>query len=344
MDGAYFDYGFLALLGARRVIEEWLYASSNYSENDLSLIFSRSGERQFKIGDSLARQLGEQASERLEVCIEDFTHKGEDALFLSFMKGEKRIDGSFELSLFESAYDFFSSSLRSAKADASRFQHPEHFEKSELNHIADLLKKLGVEAPSIMARNMRLDDRSGSPHDYDFSEESDGTKRLFACVGMLFGQDKNAVYLIDGFGQGLHPLLTRRLVQLFDEYHSEEDDRCQLVFTTHESTLLDGGELRADEVWLIDRDEHGCSTLTSLDRFKRRCNVSIYRDYLAGRYGGIPALAPLFTRERVFCAADTGERRIEPLESDYYDAFREELEDAPSGRFEEFRSGETLYF
>lgn len=190
---------------------------------------------------------------------------------------------------------------------------------------------------------MRLDDRSGSPHDYEFSEESDGTKRLIDYMGKLFGQDKNAVYLIDGFGQGLHPLLTRRLVQLFDEYHSEEDDCCQLVFTTHESTLLDRGELRNDEVWFIDRDGHGCSTLTSLDRFKPRCDASLFRGYLAGRYGGIPALAPLFTREKMSCAADSDECRIEALELDCYDAFREELDDAPSERFEEFRSGKTRW-
>lgn len=190
---------------------------------------------------------------------------------------------------------------------------------------------------------MRLDDRSGSPHDYDFSEESDGTKRLFAYVGMLFGQDKNAVYLIDGFGQGLHPLLIRRLVRLFDEYHSEEDDRCQLVFTTHESTLLDGGELRADEVWFIDRDEHGCSTLTSLDRFKQRRDASIYRNYLSGRYGGIPALAPLFTRGEVSCAAETDGRRIGSLEPNCHDAFYEKLKDASSARFGEFRLGETRW-
>ncbi len=205
------------------------------------------------------------------------------------------------------------------------------------------LPKLGVEAPSFAASNIRFDDWPDLHHDYDFSEESDGTKRLFAYVGMLFGQDKNAVYLIDGFERGLHPLLTRRLVQLFDEYHSEEDDRCQLVFTTHESVLLDEEALRNDEVWFIDRNEHGCSTLISLDRFEPRCDASLFRDYLAGRYGGIPALAPLFTREKMSCAADSDGCRIEALEPGCYDAFCEEFEDAPSERFMEFRSGKTWW-
>lgn len=212
-----------------------------------------------------------------------------------------------------------------------------------MNRIEDLLKKLDIEAPSIVVRNIGFEGRTGSTRNFDFSEESDGTKRLFDYVGMLLGHVKSAVYLIDGFGRGLHPLLTRRLVQLFDEYHSEEDACCQLVFTTHESTLLDGGVLRNDEVWFIDRDEHGCSSLTSLDRFKPRCDASLFRDYLAGRYGGIPALAPLFTREKMSCAADSDECRIEALKLDCYDAFREELEDAPSERFEEFRSGKTRW-
>lgn len=59
MDGACFDYGFSALLGARRVAEEWLYVSSNCSDNDLQLIFSWSSERQFEIGESFAKQLSE---------------------------------------------------------------------------------------------------------------------------------------------------------------------------------------------------------------------------------------------------------------------------------------------
>lgn len=309
----------------------------------MKLIFSWSGERQFEIGDSFAEQLSEQASEKLRKCIDDFARKDEDALFLSFMKHGKQIDGSLVFSLFDSAYAFFASSLKSVKADASCFQHPEYFEKGEMNRIVDLLKRLDIEASSIVASNMRFEGRSGSTRNFDFSEESDGTKRLFAFVNMLFGQDKNTVYLIDGFGRGLHPLLTRRLVQLFDEYHSEEDDCCQLIYTTHESTLLDGEVLRNDEVWFIDRDEHGCSTLTSLDRFKQRCDASIYRNYLSGRYGGIPALAPLFTREKMSCAADSDECRIGPLELDCYDTFREELKDATSRRFEEFRSGKTRW-
>lgn len=281
--------------------------------------------------------------EKLREYIEDFTRKDEDALFLSFVKGEKRIDWNLEFSLFDSVYAFFTFSLKSVKVDAPRFRHSEYAEKGELNRIEDLLKKLDIEVPSIVARNMGFEGRTGSTRNFDFSEESDGTKRLFAYVGMLLGHDKNAVFLIDGFGQGLHPLLTRRLVQLFDEYHSEEDGCCQLVFTTHESTLFDGGGLRNDEVWFIDRDEHGCSTLTSLDRFKPRCDASLFRDYLAGRYGGIPALAPLFTRERVSCAAEAGACHIGPLEPDCYDAFCEELEDAPSKQFEEFKSGKTRW-
>lgn len=339
VDGTYFDYGFSALLGNQFVVEEWLYASSNRSEHDLMLIFSWSGERRFEIGDSFAEQLSEQALEKLREYIEDFTRKDEDALFLSFMNHERQIDESSEFPLLDSSYAFFASSLKSVKPDVPRFQNPDYFEKSELNRIAVLLKKLGVEVSSFAASNMRFDAWSDLHHDFDFSEESDGTKLLFAYVGMLFGQDKNAVYLIDGFGQGLHPLLTRRLVQLFEEHHSEEDDCCQLIFATHESTLLDGGVLRNDGVWFIDRDEHGCSTLTSLDRFRQRCDASIYRNYLSGRYGGIPAFAPLFTREKVPCAAEAGECCVELLESGRYDAFCEELEDAPSERFEEFRSG-----
>lgn len=121
MDGTYFDYGFSALLSNQCVVEEWLYASSNCSGNDLQPIFSWSSERQFEIGESFARQLSKQALKKLRKCIDDFAHKDKNALFLSFMKRGKQIDGSRVFSLFDSAYAFFASSLKSVKADVSCF-------------------------------------------------------------------------------------------------------------------------------------------------------------------------------------------------------------------------------
>lgn len=162
------------------------------------------------------------------------------------------------------------------------------------NSFVTIRAEKGVEP----AASVLVIQHEGSFYDYDFAEESDGTKRLFDYLDILLDRNKNTVYFVDELDRSLHPMLTRQLISLFNEYHSEDDDHCQLIFTTHEDALLDGGVLRNDEVWFIDRDENGCSTLTPLDRFKERSDASVGKAYLAGRYGGIPILAPLFASEK----------------------------------------------
>ena len=65
----------------------------------------------------------------------------------------------------------------------------------------------------------------------------------------------------------------------------------QLIFTTHESNLLDLDLIRADEVWFVEKDAAGASHLTSLAEYKPR--EDIRRGYLLGRYGAIPFFASI---------------------------------------------------
>ena len=75
---------------------------------------------------------------------------------------------------------------------------------------------------------------------------------------------------------------------------NEPETKGQLVFTTHESNLLDLDIFRQDEVWFVEKDsEIKCSRLYSLSEFKPRYDLDIRRGYLKGRFGGIPFLANL---------------------------------------------------
>ncbi len=122
--------------------------------------------------------------------------------------------------------------------------------------------------------------------DYDFSEESNGTRRLFDLLDMLLIDKDDVVFVMDELEISLHPKLTERFLQLFNEFHKEK--KIQLIFTTHESSIMDQNLFRRDEIWFVERNSDNSSSLFSLDKFKERYDKKISKAYLSGRYGAIP--------------------------------------------------------
>lgn len=125
-----------------------------------------------------------------------------------------------------------------------------------------------------------------SAFDFSFVEESDGTKRLFDLIDMLLTDRPDTVFVVDELERSLHPKLTERFLKLFMEAH--EGVRMQLVFTTHEDTIMDQSLFRRDEIWFVERDADNSSNIYSLDRFKERYDKKLSKAYLEGRYGAIP--------------------------------------------------------
>ena len=124
---------------------------------------------------------------------------------------------------------------------------------------------------------------------FDFKEESDGTKRLFDLMNILLSEEDDILYVIDELERSLHPMLVRRYLELFMERNAKGSS--QLVFTTHESSIMSQDIFRRDEIWFVDRGEKGNSRLYSLDRFKDRFDKDIAKAYLDGRYGAIPVFS-----------------------------------------------------
>lgn len=126
--------------------------------------------------------------------------------------------------------------------------------------------------------------------EFDESEESDGTLALFAFAGPWLDVIENErVLVVDELDTSLHPLLVHHLVKRL--HH--EGTKAQLIFTTHDTTLLSQKLLRNDQVWFMEKDDRGASRLYPLSDFSPRDNEAIERGYLNGRYGGIPFLKDL---------------------------------------------------
>ncbi|MCF0125865.1 MAG: ATP-binding protein, partial [Clostridia bacterium] len=77
---------------------------------------------------------------------------------------------------------------------------------------------------------------SKSFFEFDFEDESDGTKRLFDLVDMIMTKRGDTVFIVDELERSLHPKLTEHFLELFMRSHL--DERVQLVFTTHEDTIM----------------------------------------------------------------------------------------------------------
>ncbi len=129
--------------------------------------------------------------------------------------------------------------------------------------------------------------------EFNYSQLSDGTKRLLDLIGILIS--KNSVFIIDEIDRYLHPLLIHKLIELY--LGGAKKNNLQLILTTHDTGLLDKDFIRRDEVWFVDKNNNGESELRSLDQYKDIFDDKLRIAYLEGRYRGIPKL-------NSYCARD----------------------------------------
>ena len=124
--------------------------------------------------------------------------------------------------------------------------------------------------------------------------ESEGTVKsigifIYARIAVL----DNKSMFIDELNVRLHPLLLKFIIDLF----YEEGSAAQLIYTTHDTTLMDKKFFRRDQIWFVQKDAFGYSELMALSDFKVRADASFEKDYLAGVYGGIPMLGEFSMKE-----------------------------------------------
>lgn len=124
---------------------------------------------------------------------------------------------------------------------------------------------------------------------FDFEEESDGTNRIFELSNVFekLISEKDFVFIIDELERSMHPILAKELLKF---YSNNSKNISQLIFTTHESHLLDDNLLRRDEIWFTEKKPDGSTEFYPLSNFNPRGDKVLERGYLQGRYGGIPFL------------------------------------------------------
>jgi hypothetical protein len=307
LDHILYRYGFEC--DNKKVFSEWLYAERDGKESEL---FSRNGS-QISISDNFDRQ-----SQGLE---EKTRH---DRLFLAVVS---EFNGPIAMKIknwFENIKLFHGVDNPYLEWEGVKRYESETFR----DKILDLIKRTDVGIDNIRVEQIPVPEdeiadirsthdrhlrthwtpgklftkkiytyhkkRGGDKYGVELEEfelkehESDGTQRLFGLAGVIFGAlDQGGVIFIDELDVRLHPLMTVEIIKLFHSGDTNPNN-AQLIFTTHDSNLLDEHVFRADQIWFLEKDKFGASRMYSLVEYKMdKCEFT-ERDYLRGKYGGIP--------------------------------------------------------
>lgn len=125
-------------------------------------------------------------------------------------------------------------------------------------------------------------------------EESQGTKVLFALGGIILEVlDEGGTLFFDELDNSLHPNLCKFLIRLFNNPVMNPKG-AQLVFATHEVTLLDKTIFRKDQIWFTQKDKFGATILYSTKDLEGvREDTNFETHYRAGKFGGRPKIKEL---------------------------------------------------
>jgi hypothetical protein len=123
---------------------------------------------------------------------------------------------------------------------------------------------------------------------FELHEESQGTQRLYALIAPVLDVLKNGrMLIVDELDSSLHPLLVRRLVRMFHQPDLNPLG-AQLLFSTHDTSLLDRTLFRRDQIWFTEKDQDQATRLYPLSDFSPRETEAWEKGYLIGRYGAVP--------------------------------------------------------
>lgn len=286
LDDLEFRYGFE--YNAKCVAAEWLY-KKNLRTNRTSIIFERTMEK-VEFGASVRKEC-DVYKEQIPV----------ETLVLSFFNKLK-----LKNDIFKTVYSGIMDTMivptdfcEDTRALQSFLPSAIDNEKEKLieflTAIDSGIKDIGYDDSEKEIRFFTFHEgKEREMYSLDLFLESEGTiKSILLFIYARLVIQNNRSLFIDELNVKLHPLLLKFIVDLF----YEESSTAQLIYTTHDTTLMDKKFFRRDQIWFVQKDAYGYSELSALSDFKVRSDASFEKDYLAGVYGGIPLLKEFEMRE-----------------------------------------------
>ena len=159
---------------------------------------------------------------------------------------------------------------------------------TENSSNGDIRLKMG----EINARASHVgEDQDGNQSSYmlELDDESDGTLKLMALAPAIESAlQTGGILLVDELERELHPMLVNFILAKFQSKNSNPNG-AQIVFTTHNTELMNLELLRKDQLYFADkRNQNGTSELYSISEFSTRTTDNIRKGYLVGKYGATP--------------------------------------------------------
>lgn len=175
------------------------------------------------------------------------------------------------------------------KAAKEQPGEPQMYKKTIFNDISNIVVEDGIiYLKTLVGLHKNAD---GSEVEISIDMESDGTRRLIEYMPLLLSVAKDDnVFIIDEIERSIHPIMIKTLMKRISE---NKEAKGQIIFTTHESCLLDQSIFRPDEIWFVQKDIDQSTRIYPLSDFNIHKTANIENGYLNGRYGGIPFLSNL---------------------------------------------------
>lgn len=276
-----FEYRYGFEYNAECIVMEWLYRK-NLQTNRNTIIFERTTEA-VKFGASVRKEC-DLYKEQIPV----------ETLVLSFFNKLK-----LKTDIFRNVYAGIMDTLVVPTDFCEDTRILDAFLPSVIDHEKEKLVEFlgaidtGIKDISYDESEKKLkfltfhQGKDGEAYALDLFYESEGTiKSIMLYIYARMAILNNKSIFVDELNVKLHPLLLKFIIDLF----YDENSTAQLIYTTHDTTLMDKKFFRRDQIWFVQKDEYGYSELSSLSDFKIRSDASFEKDYLAGVYGGIPLL------------------------------------------------------
>ena len=192
--------------------------------------------------------------------------------------------------------------INSEKIDLDRDSVPDQMKGivSALRAFSEALKQNGNEAEIKLASGElksttlhRGISKAGVTGQYELKlgDESDGTRRLMTIAPAIQKTlEKGGVLVVDELERELHLMLMQYVIERYQRSNINTK-KAQIIFTTHETNLLNQGFLRRDQIYFVDKNsEDGASKLYSLADFNIRNDMNIQKAYLLGKFGAVPMI------------------------------------------------------
>ncbi len=285
-----------------KVIEEYLYY---YPKGRKSQIFERKNTDEYKFNkDKKEQQMIEERTRKNVLYLSSSTQFNYDKTSTAFDWFNETLQGIGPGDHPELT-EFTLNSLKESEDFRKKVQKALKTADFGISDVKGQIKTVPFDEVEEMPSEIRtLGEEDGELKEFDIKtihefeevegslplfKESEGTRRFFSLLGPIITALNNGdVLVIDELDTKLHHLLNKFIIKLFHD-PEESNSNAQLIFTTHNTNLLDQDLIRRDQVWFTERKpEIGSTDLYSLVEYSPRKDKDLEKGYLVGRYGAIP--------------------------------------------------------